>query len=105
MLKEIMEEPNVIEDAIRGRLLLEQGKVKLGGLDSVEERLRETDNLFLIGCGTAHYACRVGEYMLQEYADLLVQTDIGSEFRYRKPIVNKNTAAILFLSQEKQLIL
>ncbi len=98
MLKEIMEEPNVIEDAIRGRLLLEQGKVKLGGLDSVEERLRETDNLFLIGCGTAHYACRVGEYMLQEYADLLVQTDIGSEFRYRKPIVNKNTAAI-FVSQ------
>jgi len=98
MLKEIMEEPNVIEDAVRGRLLLEQGKVKLGGLDSVEERLRKIDNLFLIGCGTAHYACRVGEYMLEEYADLLVQTDIGSEFRYRKPIVNKNTAAV-FVSQ------
>lgn len=98
MLKEIMEEPNVIEDAMRGRMLLEEGNVKLGGLESVQAKLREIDNLFLIGCGTAHYACRTGEYMLEEYADLLVQTDIGSEFRYRKPIVNKNTAAI-FVSQ------
>jgi len=98
MLKEIMEEPNVIEDAMRGRMLPEEGRVKLGGLESVEAKLRKTDNLFLIGCGTAHYACRTGEYMLEEYADLLVQTDIGSEFRYRKSIVNKNTAAI-FVSQ------
>ncbi len=98
MLKEIMEEPNVIEDAMRGRLLLEQGNVKLGGLEFVQTKLRKIDNLFLIGCGTAYYACRTGEYMLEEYADLLVQTDIGSEFRYRKPIINKNTAAI-FISQ------
>ncbi|MFA5232133.1 MAG: glutamine--fructose-6-phosphate transaminase (isomerizing) [Candidatus Paceibacterota bacterium] len=98
MLKEIMEEPNVIEDAMRGRMLLEEGNVKLGGLESVQAKLRKIDNLFLIGCGTAYYACRTGEYMLEEYADLLVQTDIGSEFRYRKPIVNKNTAAI-FVSQ------
>jgi len=98
MLKEIMEEPNVIEDAMRGRVVLEEGNVKLGGLESVEAKLRKTDNLFLIGCGTAHYACRTGEYMLEEYADLLVQTDVGSEFRYRKPIINKDTAAI-FVSQ------
>jgi len=98
MLKEIMEEPNVIEDATRGRLMEEQGNVKLGGLESVEEKLREINDLFLIGCGTAHYACRVGEYMLEEYADMLSQSDVGSEFRYRKPIVNKNTASI-FVSQ------
>ena len=98
MIKEIMEEPNVIEDAIRGRLMIEQGNVKLGGLESVQEKLREINDLFLIGCGTAHYACRVGEYMLEEYADMLSQSDVGSEFRYRKPIVNKNTAAV-FISQ------
>lgn len=98
MLKEIMEEPNVIEDAIRGRLILDQGNVKLGGLESVEDKLREINDLFLIGCGTGNYACRVGEYMLEEHTDILSRSDIGSEFRYRKPIVNKNTAAI-FVSQ------
>ena len=98
MLKEIMEEPNVIEDATRGRLIIEEGNVKLGGLESVESKLREINDLFLIGCGTANYACKVGEYMIEEYADIICQSDIASEFRYRKPIVNKNTAAI-FVSQ------
>ena len=98
MLKEIMEEPNVIEDATRGRLIIEEGNVKLGGLESVESKLREINDLFLIGCGTANYACKVGEYMIEEYADIVSQSDIASEFRYRKPIVNKNTAAI-FVSQ------
>ena len=98
MLKEIMEEPNVIEDAMRGRLLEEEGSVKLGGLESVQDKLREIDNITLIGCGTAYYASKVGEYMLEEYANIPTSTDIGSEFRYRKPIVNKKTAAI-FISQ------
>ncbi|MFA5368603.1 MAG: glutamine--fructose-6-phosphate transaminase (isomerizing), partial [Candidatus Paceibacterota bacterium] len=98
MLKEIMEEPNTIEDAMRGRLVLEDGNVKLGGLFSVEEKLREINNLLLIGCGTANYACKVGEYMLEEYANIPSEVDFGSEFRYRKPIVNKNTGAI-FVSQ------
>ncbi len=98
MLKEIMEEPNTIEDAMRGRLVLEDGNVKLGGLFSVESELREINNLLLIGCGTANYACKIGEYMLEEYANIPSEVDFGSEFRYRKPIVNKNTGAI-FVSQ------
>ena len=98
MLKEIMEEPNIIEDAMRGRLVEEEGLVKLGGLESVQKQLRKIDNITLIGCGTAYYASKVGEYMLEEYADIPTSTDIGSEFRYRKPIVNKNTVAI-FVSQ------
>ncbi|MFA5207689.1 MAG: glutamine--fructose-6-phosphate transaminase (isomerizing) [Candidatus Paceibacterota bacterium] len=98
MLKEIMEEPNVIEDAMRGRLLEGEGSVKLGGLESVQDKLREIDNITLIGCGTAYYASKVGEYMLEEYSNIPTSTDIGSEFRYRKPIVNKKTAAI-FISQ------
>lgn len=98
MLKEIMEEPNVIEDAMRGRLVEEEGAVKLGGLEAVQDRLRKIDNITLIGCGTAFYASKVGEYMLEEYANIPTSTDIGSEFRYRKPLVNQNTAAI-FVSQ------
>lgn len=98
MLKEIMEEPEAIENAIRGRLMPEEGSVKLGGLDSVSQKLREVKRLILVACGTAHYAARVGEYMLEEYAGLPAEVDIGSEFRYRKPVVDKETCAI-FVSQ------
>ena len=98
MLKEIMDEPETIENAIRGRLILEEGKVKLGGLDQVEEKLRKINRIILLGCGTASYAAKVGEYMLEEYAGIPVEVDIGSEFRYRKPVLDKNTAAI-FVSQ------
>lgn len=98
MLKEIMEEPNTIEDAMRGRLILEQGNVKLGGLFSVEEKLRKINNLILVGCGTAYYAGKIGEYLFEEQADISSKADVGSEFRYRKSVINKNTAAI-FVSQ------
>jgi len=98
MLKEIMEGPEAIENAIRGRLMIEEGSVKLGGLDSAREKLRKINRLILVACGTASYAAKVGEYMLEEYAEIPTEVDIGSEFRYRKPIVDKNTAAV-FISQ------
>lgn len=98
MLKEIMEEPDAIENAIRGRMLPEEGGVKLGGLSSVSEKLRGINRLILTACGTANFAGRVGEYMLEEYAGIPTEVDVGSEFRYRKPIVDKKTAAV-FISQ------
>ncbi|MDD2696604.1 MAG: glutamine--fructose-6-phosphate transaminase (isomerizing) [Candidatus Pacebacteria bacterium] len=98
MLKEIMEEPETIENALRGRLIIEEGRVKLGGLDGIQEKLRKINRLILVACGTASYAARVGEYMLEEYAGIPTEVDTASEFRYRKPIVDKNTAAI-FISQ------
>ncbi|MDD4409305.1 MAG: glutamine--fructose-6-phosphate transaminase (isomerizing) [Candidatus Pacebacteria bacterium] len=98
MLKEIMEEPNVIEDAIRGRINIEQANAKLGGLDSIQERLRGINNIVLVGCGTAYYACKVAEYMFEEYAGISARSDIGSEYRYRKTIMSKDTAG-LFVSQ------
>lgn len=98
MLKEIMEEPEAIENAVRGRLLPEDGQVRLGGLASVEQKLREINRLILIACGTASYAARVGEYMLEEYAGIPTEVDIGSEFRYRKPVFDKQTAGV-FVSQ------
>ena len=98
MLKEIMEEPEAIENAIRGRLIPEEGSVKLGGLDSVSQKLREIKRLILVACGTSFFAAKVAEYMLQEYANIPTEAEIASEFRYRKPVVDKNTATI-FISQ------
>ncbi len=98
MLKEIMEEPEAVEEALRGRLVLEEGNVKLGGLDSVSDKLRKIDKLVLVACGTAHYAAQVGEYILEEYAGIPCEVDMGSEFRYRQQIFDKTTAAI-FISQ------
>jgi glucosamine--fructose-6-phosphate aminotransferase (isomerizing) len=98
MLKEIMEEPEAIENAIMGRLVPEEGMVKLGGLTSVEDKLRKINRLILVACGTSFHAAKIGELMLEEYAGIETQADLASEFRYRKPILGKNTAAI-FISQ------
>ncbi len=98
MLKEIMEQPESLENSQRGRIILEQGMAKLGGIESVKERLREIDKLTIVGCGTAYLAGMVGEYMIEEYAGVPVEVEIGSEFRYRKPILGKNSA-ILAVSQ------
>ena len=98
MLKEFFEEPEAIKNSIRGRLIIEEGLAKLGGLESVTEKLKEINRLIIIACGTARYAGLVGEYMIEEYAGIPVEVDMGSEFRYRKPIIDKKTA-VLAISQ------
>jgi len=98
MIKEIMEEPEAIENAIRGRLIIEEGSVILGGLESIKERIRKTNRLILVACGTAYHASQVGKYMLEEFANIPTETDTSSEIRYRKTVMDKNTTAI-FVSQ------
>ncbi len=98
MIKEIMEEPETIENAIRGRLILEEGRAKLGGIENVAKRLRNIDNIFIVACGTSFYAAGVGEIMLQEYAKIKAESFWASEFKYRDIPINKNSAAI-FISQ------
>ena len=98
MLKEIMEQPESLSDSLRGRLLVEEGLAKLGGLKRVEDKLREIERLNIIACGTAYHAGMVGEYMLEEYAGISTDVDLASEFRYRKPILDKKTA-VLAISQ------
>jgi glucosamine--fructose-6-phosphate aminotransferase (isomerizing) len=94
MLKEIMEQPESIRNSLQGRLILEEGKAKLGGLDSIQNKLREIERINIVACGTAFYAGLVGEYMLEEYAGIPTEVDLASEFRYRKPILDKKTAVI-----------
>lgn len=98
MLKEIFEQSHAIEDAIRGRLVISEGMAKLGGLRDVAERLREIRRIIIISCGTSYYAGLIGEYMLEEYAGIPVEVEYASEFRYRKPLLGKNTA-VLAISQ------
>ncbi len=94
MLKEIMEGPEVIVNTTRGRLIPEQGLAKLGGLERVVEQLRGIERIIIVGCGTAYYAGLVGEYMLEEHAGIPVEVELGSEFRYRSPVLNQKTALI-----------
>ncbi len=94
MLKEIMEQPESIENTLRGRLVKKDGLAKLGGLELAEDRLREIKRIIIGACGTARCAALVGEYMFEEYAGIPVETDYGSEFRYKKPIFDSSTAVI-----------
>ena len=95
LLKEIFEGPEVIINSSRGRMISEEGLVKLGGLDVLDQnKLRDINRIIFVACGTASYACLVGEYMLEEYAGIPVEIELGSEFRYRKPIIDSKTAVI-----------
>ncbi len=98
MMKEIMEAPEVVRNTIRGRLIPEEGRAKLGGLEDVADELQAIKRLIVVGCGTAYYAGLTGEYMLEEHADIPVEVELGSEFRYRSPILNEKTA-VLAVSQ------
>ena len=98
MLKEIMGEPESTMQSLRGRIMLEEGNAKLGGLEIMRKKLQEVEKISLVACGTAHYMSMVGEYMLEEYARIPTDVDLGSEFRYRQTIIDDKTAFI-FVSQ------
>jgi glucosamine--fructose-6-phosphate aminotransferase (isomerizing) len=98
MLKEIMEQPKCLENTLKGRLIVNEGTTKLGGLDTIQKQLRQVEKLYIVGCGTARHAGMVGEYMLEEYAGILSKVDAASEFRYRRSIVDSHSA-VLAISQ------
>ncbi len=99
MLKEIMEEPETIKNAFRGRIIPKEGLAKLGGLESVESRLKNIEKIILVGCGTSYFAAQIGRYMLEEQAGISCQVGLGSEFRYRNPVVDSDKTAAVFISQ------
>jgi glutamine---fructose-6-phosphate transaminase (isomerizing) len=98
MLKEIFEQPEAIKNSIRGRLIVSEGDVKLGGLQDVQEKLRGIDRLIVLAMGSAKIAGMVGKYMIEEYAGLPVEVEFASEFSYKKTPFQKKTA-VLFVSQ------
>ena len=95
MLKEIMEQPQTIEDAMRGRLLAEEGTARLGGIRHEMESLLYAPQILLSACGTSWHASLIGEYMLEEFARTPVEVEYASEFRYRDPIIERG--AVMFV--------
>ena len=95
MLKEIFEQPQSVQNAFRGRLLLDEGTGHLGGLNMEKNALRLIDRIIIIGCGTSWHSGMIGEYMLEEYAGIPVEVEYASEFRYRDPIIKAGTVCFV----------
>ncbi len=94
MLKEIFEQPETIHNAFRGRLLADEGEIKLGGLRNVEDKLRNCNRVIITACGTSWHAGLVGEYIIENLANIPVEVEYASEFRYRNPVITKNDVVI-----------
>jgi glucosamine--fructose-6-phosphate aminotransferase (isomerizing) len=94
MLKEIMEQPESLRNTLRGRLLEEEGTVKLGGLNISDEDLLKVQRIVITACGTSWHAALIGEYMMEELARIPTEVEYASEFRYRNPIVDEHTLVI-----------
>ena len=91
MLKEIFEQPNSVRDAMRGRLSLEECTAKLGGLNMTPAQLRDVGRVVLTGCGTALHAGMVGEYLIEQLANIPTEVEHASEFRHRNPPMTRDT--------------
>jgi len=94
MLKEIYEQPNVIKDTYRGRLLANQGIIQMAGVEDHIEKFLNADRIIIVACGTSWHAGLVAEYVIEEFARIPVEVEYASEFRYRNPIINKNDVVI-----------
>lgn len=95
MLKEIFEQPKTVEETFRGRLKLEYSEIVLGGLINVFPKIVNAERIVIIGCGTSWHAALIGEYLIEEYAQIPVEVDYASEFRYRKPVLSKKDVVIV----------
>jgi len=100
MLKEIFEQPNSVRDTMRGRLLVDEGAARLGGLSTCLpwQDIEKFDRIVLTACGTSWHAGLIGEYMLEEFSRLPVETEYASEFRYRNPVLDERSL-VLAISQ------
>jgi glucosamine--fructose-6-phosphate aminotransferase (isomerizing) len=90
MLKEINEQPQTILDTMRGRYSYDTGEADLADIGLTPTDLLAVDRIWIVACGTSWHAGLVGKYLLEEMVRTPVQVDIGSEFRYRDPLVGKN---------------
>ena len=94
MLKEIYEQPSVIKDTYRGRLLADKGIIKMSGIEDNLERFVNAERILIVACGTSWHAGLVAEYVIEEFTRIPVEVEYASEFRYRNPIINKGDVVI-----------
>lgn len=98
MLKEIFEQPRSIRDSLRGRLLVEEGIIKMAGIWDHLDRFMDAQRIIIVACGTSYHAGLVAEYMIEDLARIPVEVEYASEFRYRRPIIKK-TDIVIAISQ------
>lgn len=94
MLKEIFEQPRAVANAIAPHIDLEKKSVRLAEVGFSEEQLKKIERIFIIACGTSYYAGMAGKYLVEEVSRVPVECDIASEFRYRAPVIPKNSLVI-----------
>ncbi|KAA3660311.1 MAG: glutamine--fructose-6-phosphate transaminase (isomerizing) [Calditrichaeota bacterium] len=98
MLKEIMQQPQTITDAMRGRLLPDEGDARLGGLAAELQSLAYARRILITACGTSWHAALIGEYLFEEFVRIPVEVEYASEFRYRDPVLS-NDSTVFVISQ------
>jgi glucosamine--fructose-6-phosphate aminotransferase (isomerizing) len=94
MLKEIYEQPNVIKDTYRGRLLADQGIIKMSGLEDNLSKFTNANRIIIVACGTSWHAGLVAEYIFEDLARIPVEVEYASEFRYRNPVITEKDVVI-----------
>jgi glucosamine--fructose-6-phosphate aminotransferase (isomerizing) len=94
MLKEIYEQPKSIRDTMRGRLLVDEGIIKMAGIWDHQERFLNAKRIIIVACGTSYHAGLVGEYLIEDLARIPVEVEYASEFRYRNPIIKRSDIVI-----------
>ncbi len=95
MLKEIFEQPWAVKETVLGRASVESGQVFLQEIEIPDQVLRDVERVVILACGTSWHSALVGKFMIESLARVPVEVDYGSEYRYREPIVGKNTLAIV----------
>ncbi|WP_019669157.1 glutamine--fructose-6-phosphate transaminase (isomerizing) [Eudoraea adriatica] len=94
MLKEIYEQPSAIKDTYRGRLLADQGIIRMAGIDQNLEKFLNADRIIIVACGTSWHAGLVAEYIFEDLARIPVEVEYASEFRYRNPVITEKDVVI-----------
>ncbi len=94
MLKEIYEQPRAITDTYRGRLLRNEGLIKMAGVEDNMKKFLNADRIIIVACGTSWHAGLVAEYIFEEFARIPVEVEYASEFRYRNPIITEKDVLI-----------
>ena len=93
MLKEIHEQPRAVRDTIGA--YVKDGKIDLSETGLTDEKLQEIERLYIVACGSAYHVGMVGKYVIEELADIPVEVDLASEFRYRNPKLVKNSLVVI----------
>ena len=94
MLKEIYEQPRAIQDTYRGRLLADQGLIRMAGVDNHIEKFANANRIIIVACGTSWHAGLVAEYIFEDLARIPVEVEYASEFRYRNPVITPDDVVI-----------